>query len=52
MSTSGSERIRILSTGEVGIGVVAPTNALEVNGTIIATALTADLTNSSNTLGF
>ena len=36
ISTSGAERVRIESNGNVGIGTTAPTQALDVNGTIRA----------------
>ena len=32
--TDGLERLRILSTGQIGIGVAAPTSTLEVGGTL------------------
>lgn len=39
VSTSGTERLRIDSTGKVGIGVTAPSEALEVSGNIKGTQL-------------
>lgn len=44
IGSGDTERIRILSSGEVGIGTTTPSTALVVNGTITATnlALTSD----------
>jgi hypothetical protein len=39
---SGSERMRITSSGDVGIGTLSPSQKLDVNGTINATAFTGD----------
>lgn len=39
-STSGAERIRVSSSGNVGIGTTAPTVRLDVAGTVRATHLT------------
>jgi alpha-tubulin suppressor-like RCC1 family protein len=38
LKTSGANRMTIMADGKVGIGTSAPTTALEVNGTITATA--------------
>lgn len=38
-TTSDTERMRITSTGNVGVGTTNPTEKLDVNGTIKATAL-------------
>lgn len=39
-ATSGTERVRITGDGDVGIGVAIPSQKLEVNGSIKATAIT------------
>ena len=39
LSTAGSERMRILSTGNVGIGLTNPSEKLEVSGKVKATEL-------------
>jgi len=39
MQTAGSERMRVTSTGNVGIGTNAPAYKLDVNGTVNATSL-------------
>ena len=44
--------MRVLSGGNIGIGKPNPGTILDVNGTITATSVVADLTNSSNSLGF
>jgi hypothetical protein len=37
IETNGSERVRVTSTGTVGIGTTSPSTALQVNGTVTAT---------------
>jgi hypothetical protein len=39
ISTNGVERMRITSTGNVGIGTTSPSERLDVNGTVRATGL-------------
>ena len=57
LRTNNTEKLRVLSTGEVGIGVLVPTNKLEVAGNIKTTnfQMTAGASNSlimvSNALG-
>ena len=41
-TVQGTERMIIDSDGEVGIGVLAPTNALQVSGTIVADNFSGD----------
>ncbi|MBL0737622.1 hypothetical protein JI750_12020 [Flavobacterium sp. GN10] len=43
-STNGIERISISSTGKVGIGMLNPTNELDVNGTIHSKEVKVDMT--------
>jgi hypothetical protein len=43
--TSNTERMRITSTGNVGIGTTNPTTTLQVNGTITATSYAGDGSN-------
>jgi hypothetical protein len=42
--TGGSERIRVNSSGNVGIGTASPSTALQVSGTITTTGLTVSNT--------
>ena len=41
-TTAGTEKMRIASDGDVGIGTTAPTAKLHVNGNIIASTPTAN----------
>lgn len=54
LGTSGSEKMRILSNGNVGIGTTSPIAALDVNGSISITSSTGKVTRinsgSSNNL--
>lgn len=51
-STNGTERVRISSTGQVGIGKT-PTTELDVNGNAaVSGAITATSINTLNTFGF
>jgi hypothetical protein len=38
----GTEKVRITADGDVGIGVIVPTQKLDVNGTVKATAFSGD----------
>ena len=49
-STSVTERMRITSVGNVGIGTTTPTNTLQVNGGITATYLTTSYIDINTTL--
>ena len=42
-STTSLERMRIISSGNVGIGTTSPSTALQVNGTVTATSYTGAL---------
>ena len=42
METSGLERLRVNSSGNVGIGTTSPSQTLDVNGSIITTGGTTD----------
>ena len=51
VATGGSERVRVTSTGRLGIGTTAPTQTLDVNGSVVITGsgrrITADFSNTS-----
>jgi hypothetical protein len=53
VKVGGSERMSVLSSGRVGVGVSNPSNTLEVSGNIVATSgnrIGAGTTSPSNTL--
>ena len=47
-ATNNTERMRILSGGNVGIGTTSPSQKLEVNGTVKATSFTGSGANLTN----
>jgi hypothetical protein len=49
--TGGVERLRVLSTGNVGIGTTTPSNLLDVNGVIATPGGTSAFITASNTPG-